>query len=214
MGSDPRNDASEQNWRLQVELDVPSKRGGLEKVVGSLRDPALVTELETQLPHDVVITHDGDLLFAYAADQASIQATRDAVESTTARDGITVRSIRVSHWDSVVDDWRQIDPPAVTTQQQEADETAERNAATVETRTLVANVGREIRTEFERSLSEWASELGVQCNVIEQHPHLLTSQVGFTITGPKRKLDEFADGLRAEERATIRTETTVMLSPL
>jgi hypothetical protein len=46
------------------------------------------------------------------------------------------------------------------------------------------------------------------------HPHLLSGQVGFTVTGSKRKLDEFAEGLRAEERATIRTETQVMLSPL
>lgn len=63
------------------------------------------------------------------------------------------------------------------------------------------------------SLLEWVSELGVQCKVIE-HRHLLNSQVGFAVTGSKRKLDEFAEGLKAEERATIRTETAVMLSPL
>jgi hypothetical protein len=53
----------------------------------------------------------------------------------------------------------------------------------------------------------------VQCKVFE-HPHLLKTQVGFTVTGPKRKLDEFAQGLKAEERAIVRTERAVMLSPL
>jgi hypothetical protein len=92
-------------------------------------------------------------------------------------------------------------------------EAARRDAEAVETRTLVASVGKMIRVGFEQSLVEWASELGVQCSVIE-HPHLLTTQVGFTVTGPKRKLDEFSEGLKAEEWVTIRTESRVMLSPL
>jgi hypothetical protein len=67
--------------------------------------------------------------------------------------------------------------------------------------------------EFEQSLLEWASELGVQCKIIE-HRHLLITQVGFTVTGPKRKLDEFSEGVKAEEWMTIRTETQVMLGPI
>ena len=43
---------------------------------------------------------------------------------------------------------------------------------------------------------------------------LLTTQVAFTVTGPKRKIDEFAQGLNADELATIRAERAVMLSPL
>jgi hypothetical protein len=83
-----------------------------------------------------------------------------------------------------------------------------------DSRTLVATVGREVREEFEQSMRNWADELGIRCEIIEQHPHLLNEQVAFTITGPARKLDEFAGGLAAEERATIRTERAVMLSPL
>ena len=60
---------------------------------------------------------------------------------------------------------------------------------------------------------DWAAQLGLECKLIE-HPHLLTTQVGFTVTGPKRKVDEFSQGLAAEERTTIRTEGVVMLSPL
>ena len=69
------------------------------------------------------------------------------------------------------------------------------------------------RADFDPSMLDWAERLGLQCALIE-HPHLLTTQVAFTVTGPKRKIDEFAQGLRAEEIATMRTERSVMLSPL
>jgi hypothetical protein len=58
-----------------------------------------------------------------------------------------------------------------------------------------------------------AVELGIDCKIVE-HPHLLTTQVGFTVTGSKRKVEEFAQGLTAEERATFRIDTAVMMSPL
>jgi hypothetical protein len=104
------------------------------------------------------------------------------------------------------------DSPA-TSQESDALAAAQHDTEQQETRTLVASAGRLVRAEFEQSLLEWASELGVQCKVFE-HPHLLKTQVGFTVTGSKRKLDEFAQGLKAEERAVFRTERTVMLSPL
>jgi hypothetical protein len=59
----------------------------------------------------------------------------------------------------------------------------------------------------------WAEKLDLQCTLAE-HPHLLTTQVAFTVTGHKRKIDEFALGLKAEELATMRTERAVMMSPL
>ncbi|HXP36617.1 MAG TPA: hypothetical protein VN817_02520, partial [Solirubrobacteraceae bacterium] len=139
--------------------------------------------------------------------------TRRAIESAAAREGLVVRAIGISHWDVELDDWQQIDPPPATPEQQQVAAAAERDATLEETRTLVASAGRLVRAEFEQSLNEWASELGVQCKVFE-HPHLLKTQVGFTVTGSKRKLDEFAQGLKAEERAILRTERAVMLSPL
>jgi hypothetical protein len=216
MGVDPRNSASEKNWRLRAELEAVDSRGALEHIVGSLRSPAAAKEakaLEADVPKDVVITHDGERLYAYAADEATILATRGAIESAVARDGHTAKAIGISHWDAELDDWRQIDPPPATPEQRQAGAAAERDATTEETRTLVASAGRLVRAEFEQSLLEWANELGVQCKVFE-HPHLIKTQVGFTVTGPKRKLDEFAQGLEAEERAILRTERAVMLSPL
>jgi hypothetical protein len=229
--------AGEQDWRLKAELDPAVGAGGaggagglegaggmsgaLDRLLGCLRGgfrggsggggSEVVREVQAAIPHDVVLTHDGSLLFAYAADQAVLTATRRAIESVLGHDGIKA-SIYISHWDDALDAWRQIDPPS-TGSERVREEATVRDAEAVETRTLVASSGKMIRAEFEQSMLAWAQQLGVQCETIE-HPHLLTTQIGFTITGPRRKLDEFASGLKAEEAATIRTERAVMLSPL
>ena len=64
-----------------------------------------------------------------------------------------------------------------------------------------------------RTMRDGAERLGLGCE-IHEHPHLLSSQVAFTVTGPRRKLDEFAEDLRQEEIATMRTQREVLLSPL
>jgi hypothetical protein len=159
----------------------------------------------------VVITHDGKLLFAYATSQATLAAARGAIEDVLRRDELRA-SLRMSHWDDELDTWRQTDPPP-TAEERQIKDVAEHEAEAVETRTMVVSSGKLIRAEFEQTMLAWAERLGVKCTIIE-HPHLLTTQVGFTVTGPKRKLDEFSQGLRAEGWATTRTETAVMLSPL
>jgi hypothetical protein len=192
--------------RLRGSLHAGAGAGGADRGGSDV-----VHEVQAAMPHDVVLTHDGRLLFAYAADQETITAARRALESVLSHDEIKA-SIYVSHWDDALDAWRQIDPPS-TGGERVREEAAVRDAEAIETRTLVASSGKMIRAEFEQSMLAWAQQLGVQCQTLE-HPHLLTTQVGFTITGPRRKLDEFASGLKAEEAATIRTERAVMLSPL
>jgi hypothetical protein len=203
--------SDDQDWRLEAELDVGDTHAGATRLLGRLRGPNFVHDVEAAVPHDVVITHDGNLLFAYAAGEATITAARTAIEDALKADGVSA-SIRVSHWDDDRDIWRQTDPPP-TAQEQQAQGARERDDDVVETRTLVASAGKMIRAEFEQSMLAWAEQLGLQCTTIE-HPHLLTTQVGFTVTGPKGKIDEFSRGLTGEEQTTIRTETEVMLSAL
>ena len=215
MASSATNDPDDQDWRLKAELDhvepPAERRRSLDGLLNHLRSPAIVREIEAAVPQNVVITHDGKLLFAYAADEANLTAARKAIEDALRHDELTAR-IYVSHWDHALDDWRQIDPPLSGPAEQEQ-LAAVRDAEAIETRTLVVKVGREIRVEFEQSLLAWAQKLGIECTILE-HPHLLAEQVGFTVTGPKRKVDEFAQGLTAEEWASIRTEQAVMGSPL
>jgi hypothetical protein len=201
----------QQDWRLLAELDVADPGGSLRGLIGRLRGPDVVKEIEGRVPHDVVITHDGKLLFAYAADAAILGEARGAIEAVLAQDGITA-SVRVSHWDDELDQWLQSDPP-LSAEEQAAAQAAKVDAETVESRTLVASSGRQVRAEFEQTMRTWADKLGLQCEIVE-HPHLLTTQVAFTVTGPRRKLDEFAQGLKAEGRSMIRAEREVMFSPL
>jgi hypothetical protein len=204
--------STEQDWRLSAALDVQDGAGSLHELIGRLRGGGeLAGEIEAVVPHDVVITHDGKLLFAYAAEEGTLTAVRGAIEDVLRREQIKA-TVRISYWDDRLDEWRQTDPPP--SPEQAASETAgEREAEAIETRTLVVSTGREIRTEFAQTMRNWAAKLDLECVLVE-HGHLLTTQVCFTVTGPKRKIDEFADGLRAEERATIRTERAVMASPL
>jgi hypothetical protein len=211
MDNDQQEQAGDQDWRMQARLDVPEAGAALRGLIGRLRGPDVVAEIEAKVPRDVVITHDGKLLFAYAAEQATLSAARVALEGVLADDGIGA-SVSVSHWDDELEKWRQIDP-APTAEEREREASAERDANVPETRTLVVSSGKMIRAEFEQSIREWAQKLELTCTIVE-HPHLLTTQLAFTVTGPKHKVDEFARGLRAEEWQTIRTERAVMLSPL
>jgi hypothetical protein len=203
--------SEDQGWRLKAELDVEDRRGALDRLLGRLRGPDVAGEVGAAVGHDVVITHDGKLLFAYAETESTLKAARSAIEGVLRRDGLEA-SIFMSHWDEDLDEWRQTDPP-LTGEAARIVQDAERAAETVETRTMVASSGKLIRGEFEQTMREWAEKLSLECEIVE-HPHLLTTQVAFTVIGPKRKIDEFAQGLKAEELATMRTERQVMLSPL
>jgi len=203
--------SSDEDWRLQAELDHADARRALHDLLGRLRGPAIVKEIEASVPTDVVVTHDDTSLFAYAADEETLRAARSAIAQALERDSIKA-SIRMSHWDEEHDCWRQTDPP-LTADEQRSEAAAERDAEEIETRTLVATSGKAIRAEFEGTMLEAAKRLGLECSIIE-HPHLLSTQVAFTVTGPKGKIDEFARGLSAEGWAFVRTETGVMLSPL
>lgn len=211
METEAQTSSSDEDWRLRAQLDVADAGGALHGVLSRLRGPDVVKEVQATVPHDVVITHDGKLLFAYAASEAALEAARSAIEHVLRADNIDA-SIQVSHWDVDLDEWHQTDPP-LSGEAKRIDDDARRDAQLVESRTLVASSGKEVRAEFERSMVAWAQELGLEYEVIE-HPHMLTSQVAFTVTGPKRKIDEFAQGLKAEEIQTMRAERSVMMSPL
>jgi hypothetical protein len=197
------SDSSDQDWRLQAELQIDDAHSTLHHLLGRLREPNVFKDVEAAVAHDVVITHDGSLLFAYAANEASIAAARRAIEEVLARDQVQA-IVRVGHWDPERESWQQTDPPP-SPEERRAEDAAERNGEEIETRTMVATSGKLLRAEFEQTMVAWADKLGLECTLIE-HPHLLTTQIGFTVTGPKRKIDEFSRGLIAEGWTTVRTE--------
>jgi hypothetical protein len=199
-------DPDERDWRLRGSLELAEPRRTLASLVERLHEPAVMAELNAAVDEDVVITHDGARLFAYAESRAAIERARAAFEAVLRRDGLA-HSLELAHWSEELEEW--VDPATPAT----ARAPGAPDRGEPRTRTFVASAGRMIREEFEDSMRNWADQLGLRCEIVE-HPHLLSTQVAFTVTGPTRKLAEFASGLKAEERATIRTETAVMLSPL
>lgn len=190
--------ADNQNWRLKTEL-------GASRTCESVR--MRLTSGERAVPTDVVVTHDDATLFAYAASEASLRAAKRAIEALSPRSESVV-----SHWDDELDDWVQVDPP-LAGDAKRRQQAVERSAEHQETRTLVCSAGRLVRREIEQSMQESAHMLRLDL-AIREHPHLLTCQVLFEVTGPKHKIDEFAEVLNSEEMATLRAERAVMLSPL
>lgn len=198
---------------MAAQLDGADAGGALERLMGRIRphEDELTEELKAVVADDVVITHDGRRLFAYASTESALRAARTAIEAALERDGIRA-SVSVSHWDHEIDDWRQTDPPP-SGEELHKEQTEDHDAEAIETRTLVAHAGKWIKDSFEQAMLRYAQELGLQCEIAERHPHLLRTQVAFSVTGPKRKIDEFARGLLAEGWSTVRAEGNV-LNPL
>ncbi len=199
---------TERDWRLCGELPIAGSHGSLHALVDRIRERPF-EQLEAVVPHDVVLTHAGARLFAYAADRDLAEQARRAIEAALHEEGIDAQ-LELSHWDTARDEWV---APTAGVASASTDDSPAGGSLVPESRTLVASAGHLVQDEFEQTMLDWAARLGLRCSIVE-HPHLLSTQVAFTVTGSRRKIDEFASGLAAEGRAMIRTETAVMLSPL
>jgi hypothetical protein len=205
----------DQDWRLRLDLDESTDLDGLLSRVRDHPDH-LEGETKAALSDDVVLTHDGDTFFAYAVKERAIDDARDAIE-TVLRNEQRGGAISVSHWDEGLRAWRQIDPPLTSAQEEQlqkanaAEEGGQAIAAGAEseTRTVTCVIGKLIRKSFERQMVAFAQEIGLQCAIVE-HPHLLSTQVVFNVTGPSSSVDQFARYLKNEARATIRLDAGLM----
>ncbi len=197
--------ADEQDWRLEAELtEEADQHHALETLVEGLRrGDHLADDAQVAVGPAVAITHDGRRLFAYANSEPRLAEARAAIEWLLTRDGIGA-SVRLSHWDGELAEWRQTYPPLDEAESRRA-QASEAAAEQVETQTVVCSAGKIVRASVERVMGEWAQRLGLKCEVVE-HSHLLTTQIAFTVTGPHHKLEEFRRALSAEAWATIRAD--------
>jgi hypothetical protein len=199
----------DQDWRLRADLADPAG------VHARLRDARhFEQELEPLIGDDVVLSYDEDTLFAYANTRETIDQTRRAIEHQLASDGLAAK-LRIDHWDDGlgdVGDWHEIDPPPDGTRR--AQEAAERHEhaeheadeARIETRTVAITSGRMVRTWFETTVADEARELGVELSIVER-PHLLTTQIAFTLRGPTGSVDTVVEDLAQRAGAVTRLET-------
>jgi len=201
--------AEDQDWRLRADLADPA---GLH---ARLRDAHhFEHELKPLISHDVVLSYDDDTLFAYANTREAIDETRSAIAHQLESDGLTA-TLRIDHWDDQlgdVGDWHAVDPPlddaGIAREAAERDQhrTHESGDARTETRTVAITSGRMVRTWFEKTVADEARELGVELSIVE-HPHLLTTQIAFTLTGPTGKVDAVVEDLSQRAGAVTRLET-------
>jgi len=189
--------SDDQDWRLQAELEVAGNDDALE---------AIVRDVDRLDGEGSLVTHDGATLFAYASSPEGLATARGAIEQAL-RNASAGAILVTSHWDDRIGDWLQVDPPLDSAELAET-EAVLQDAAQVETRTLVATAGRYSGDSVEDAMRASAAELGLELTVKEQK-HLLTSQIAFTVTGPRGKVDQFAKGLHAEGLAMFRAEARV-----
>ncbi|MGH2850670.1 MAG: hypothetical protein ACRDLP_08645 [Solirubrobacteraceae bacterium] len=194
------------DWRLRVDIGDPSRLHAL------LRDARRVEhDAEAAIPDDVVLDRDDETLFAYAMTRAAIDETRRAIERVLADDGVDA-SVTLSHWNAPTSDWRQVDPPPDATEREhEAQEDRENAAAEqrderIVTRTVAETAGKLVRNFFETTVADEARARGVTLSIVE-HPHLLTTQIAFTLTGPAGAVDDVIADLQARAGGITRIES-------
>jgi hypothetical protein len=204
-----RKKSDDQDWRLQLDLDDSTEA---EVVLHKVRvDPhAEDHHAPSLLGDDVVVTHDNGRIFVYAASKGSLDAAR-VVLASALPDSHGRACVRASHWDEQLRIWRQIEPP-LTYEEEQAMTTAveaevERRVANEpsESRTVMAVTGRLIRKQFERQMIGYAQGIGLECEVVE-HPHLLSTQIAFTVTGAHNDVAAFARYLKSEAQASSRID--------
>jgi len=96
--------ADDEDWRLEAELDSEQQTGVLDRILGAARggDGQAAEDVRAALGNEVVVTHDGRRLFAYAPSEVVLQDARAKIEQVLQRDGLQAR-IRASHWDEDMD---------------------------------------------------------------------------------------------------------------
>ncbi|HUA12379.1 MAG TPA: hypothetical protein VMA83_10270 [Solirubrobacteraceae bacterium] len=202
--------ADEDDWRACFVVSEAPHVSIMDRLVHHGESPEFDEETAA-IGEDIVATHDGARIFLYAASRDPLERARTTVAGRLEAKGIGATST-VSLWDEAADDWRQVDPPLAASETERL-EAADRTASERETRTVVASIGELIRPEFEQTMLDAAARLGVECEIVE-HRHLMTTQVGFKVSGPRFAVEEFARELHAATRSTVRCEGVLLASPL
>jgi hypothetical protein len=133
------------DWRLQIDLDDDGVSG---KVADLLRSNELQNELQRDLKGGVIVSHEGERIFLYAATREPLDWVRDVTEKFLDSKGWKA-SFELRHWHKVAEAWEDPDAPEGTTGAEVDAEHAQ--LMRTEDEETAANHGRaefEVRVEF------------------------------------------------------------------
>ncbi len=101
-------DPDERDWRLTGEVRA-ADGGYLHGLMGRRREAHAAGDAADAVGPEVVVTHEGERLFAYAATRAAIDDARAKLEQALAQDGLAV-TLTLAVWSEDLEEW--IDPDA------------------------------------------------------------------------------------------------------
>jgi hypothetical protein len=106
------------DWRLQIDLDDDGIGG---EVADHLRASELLGELEHDLKGQVIVSHEGERIFLYAATRRPLDWVQGVVEKFLADKGWTA-TIELRRWHHEAEEWEDPDKPLPTTDAEKAAE--------------------------------------------------------------------------------------------
>jgi hypothetical protein len=133
------------DWRLQIDLDDDGVGGS---VADLLRSDEMKHELEVDLKDMVIVSHEGERIFLYAATREPLDMVRGVTENFLAEKGWKA-TIELRHWHHEAEAWEDPDAPEPTTAA--AKESEHERLIQTEDEEVAAHHGRaefEVRVEF------------------------------------------------------------------
>lgn len=120
------NDVTNQRDEWRVEVEIADEPGlSLAESLGAAR---LDDEAREALGGQVIVTRDGNLVFAYTRNESSARAAEAEIRKLVSEDGLEA-SISLTRWHPLEEDWKDVATPMPSTPGEESAERARHEAA-------------------------------------------------------------------------------------
>ncbi len=192
---------TQDEWRVEVKL--PNGHG--IPLSESLAAVELDAEARRELGGQVILTSEGDRLFAYARNETAARAAETEIRRLAAENELEAE-ISLTRWHPIEEDWKDADTPMPSTPEEQAAEKARHEAAEVAEEEESGEFDWEVAIHVEslgdmRDLDKKLREQGM--NVHRRWKYLMVGAL------TEEKADELAEKLRPMVPAGAEVEVIV-----
>jgi hypothetical protein len=99
---------SDEDWRVEVEL---ADAEGAARLHVAGKEGELIAHARQTLAERAVLSVDGPLIFAYANTRESAEAAKTALSELLSQEGLEAKTIALSRWHDVAEEWEDADAP-------------------------------------------------------------------------------------------------------